>query len=29
VIVSDHSGQARHQGVFNFAFKSEQPIHVD
>lgn len=29
VIVSGHDGQARQQGVFNFAFKSEQTIHVD
>lgn len=29
VIVSGQGGQVRHQGVFNFAFKSEQIIHVD
>ena len=29
VVVSETGGQARHQGVFNFAFKSEQTIHVD
>jgi hypothetical protein len=29
VMVGGHDGQARHQGVFNFAFKSEQTIHVD
>lgn len=29
VRVGEHGGQARLQGVFSFAFKSEQTIHVD
>jgi hypothetical protein len=29
VTVIDHDRPERHQGMVNFAFKSEQPIHVD